>query len=561
MTALFNWIPPQRLLGLSFWSSQFFTACAPLLILCCLSLSKRWARLTDPPIVFALVYAVPFFLLTFQDSLGDSVQMMENIHKRYYMSEPGTTWVNYWIFRFLHEPFNIGAKSAIALSSRLAGVAYLWLVARNSIHLFPDLSASRRLVYRLMFFTAGVALLFYGYVENTPLAVAGEQLWVLASLIFLQTPSFFNLFKCGAALALATAFHGRVAFLAPAFVLECCIPSGPVGIRVKRAAVGGLVYFGLLALMVAYILLIDYQNISDGVFGNATGGGNRRMFMPLQQIFATSHWLPLLAALFIAGGLLSPCGLFPAVTALFKRQPLLLWAMAYLLSDIVYTFLWEFDFGPFLDWDLVFSAVGPSLLLASITVTRSRVPIFLVLPFLLGSAILSMAFAAILNGGPLALNVVPRAAAPVPESTCAHSGLRRTYFSDSQLRMPLGPSEPDLPNHIYGPDAMPFPTHGKPLGGVFEGYIQIPSPGRYRFYILAQGNFRFMIANHTVFERWTGFEWRITSDREMRFSKAGWYPIRIEFFSVVQDFAVRLEVESAGHERRAIVIDDLCHEG
>jgi hypothetical protein len=559
MTALFDWIPPQRLLGLSFWSPQLFTACAPLVILCCLSLFKRWARLTDSPIVFALVYAAPFFLLTFQDSLGDSIQMMGGIHKRYYMSEPGTTWVNYWIFRFLHEPFNIGAKSAIALSSRLAGLAYLWLVARNSILLFPDQSASRRLVYRLMFFTAGVTLLFYGYVENTPLAVAGEQLWVLASIVFLQTPSFPHLFECGAALALATAFHGRAAFLAPAFILGCCIPSGSVGTRMKRAAAGGTVYFGLLALMVAYILLFDYQNISDGVFGNALGGGNRRMFVPLRLIFDKSHWLPILAALFIAGGVLSPCGLFAAVRALFKRQPLLLWALAYLLADIVYVLLWEFDFGPFLDWDLVFSAVGPFLLLASIAVTRSRVPVFLLLPFLLASAILSMAFATILNGGPLALTVIPRAASPVAASVCAHPGLRRTYFSDSQLRMPLGPSEPDLPNHAYGPDTMPFPTHGKPLGGVFEGYIKIPSPGRYRFFILAQGNLRFMIANHTLFERWTGFEWRITSEREMRFSEAGWYPIRLEFFSKVQDFAVKLEVESAGQERRAISMNDLCY--
>lgn len=64
--------------------------------------------------------------------------MMESIHARYYMSEPATTWVNYWLFRLLHEPFNVGAKFVIGLGSRLAGVAYLWGVARNSQRLFPE---------------------------------------------------------------------------------------------------------------------------------------------------------------------------------------------------------------------------------------------------------------------------------------------------------------------------------------------------------------------------------------------------------------------------------------
>src|ERR1043166_7137162 len=88
---LFDWIPQGRFWGLTFWGSQFFIACTPVVILCCLSLSKRWARFTDSPNVFALVYGVPFFLLTFQDSLGDSIQMMESIHGRYYMSEPASS--------------------------------------------------------------------------------------------------------------------------------------------------------------------------------------------------------------------------------------------------------------------------------------------------------------------------------------------------------------------------------------------------------------------------------------------------------------------------------------
>jgi hypothetical protein len=107
---------------------------------------------------------------------------------------------------------------------------------------------------------------------------------------------------------------------------------------------------------------------------------------------------------------------------------------------------------------------------------------------------------------------------------------------------------------------LPSPREGKPFGAVFEGYINIPSKGRYRFFILGQGNFRFHLSNHVLLERWTGFEWRITSEREMKFSEPGWYPVRLEFFSSVQSFSVMLALESAGQEKRAISISELCYE-
>lgn len=559
MTALFSWVPPDWRAGRSFWDPQLFLVCAPLAILCCLSLSKRWARFTDAPVVFALLYGLPFFLLTFQDSLGDSVQMTDIIDKRYYMSEPLATWVHYWLYRLLHEPFNVGAKFAIALSGRLAGLVYLWAVARQSLRLFPELSPSRRLLYRLLFFTPGVALLFYGYVENTPLELPAEALWVLASIGFLQTPTLFNLLKCGAALALATALHGRAAFLAPALLFGSCIPKASIETRLGRATIAGITYFGLLALLVAYILLFDSRNVSGGTFGNALGGGNGRMFVPVAQLLDKTHWLAFLGPLFLAGGILAPCGLLAALTAPFKRDPILLWAIAYLLCDGVYIFFWEFDYGLLLDWDLVFSGVCPVILLAGIFLVRSKIPPFVVLPFLLGSVFLSMAYASIVNYGPLTLNVVPRAGSPVPETVCTQPGLWRTYFSDRELTIPVGPGEPNVPIYLYGPDATPFPTGSQPFGGVFAGYVKIPSSGRYRFVIWGQGNLRLRIADRTLYDRWTGLEWRITSEREMRFSEAGWYPMRLEFFSTASTSGAHLAIESAGQEKRVFAIEDLCH--
>jgi hypothetical protein len=558
--SFFSWIPPQRLLEISFSDPRLFADCLPLIVLCCLGASKRWARFTDSPLVFAIVYGSPFFLLTFQDSLGDSTQFLEGIHARYYMSEFASTWTHYWLFRLLHEPFNVGAKFVIAFSSRLAGLVYLWAVAKTSIRLFPNLEPQRRLAYRLMFFTAGVTLMFYGYVENTPLALPAEQVWVLASIGFLLSPSFYTLFKCSLALAFATAFHGRIAFLVPAFILACCIPAGSSSLRFKRVLFGGGVYFAFLAAAVAYIVFIDFRHIAGSLYGNALGGGNGRMFVPGHLIIARAHWQPILEGLFLAGGVLVPCGLVAAGEAVFNREPILLWALGYLCSSAVYVFFWEFDFGPFLDWDLVFSAVGPLLLLAGVRVARSKVPIVLLVPFMTGSAYMTMAFGAILNGGPLTLNVVPRAAAPVAHFACSAHGLKRTYFSDSGLTTPIGIAETDIPDHQYEPTGTESPNSGRPFGAVFEGYLWVPSSGRYRFFIRAQGNFRLRIAHRLLFERWTGFEWRITSERVLSFSKSGWYPIRLEFFSRVEGFWVRLGIESATRTKSPVTMEELCHD-
>src|SRR5262249_49882574 len=142
---------------------------------------------------------------------------------------------------------------------------------------------------------------------------------------------------------------------------------------------------------------------------------------------------------------------------------------------------------------------------------------------------------------------------------CAHSGLRRTYFADAQLTHPIGASEPGLPNPGYGAHWIPYPTGGKPFGAVFEGYISIPSEGRYRFFVLAQGNVRFSVANYMLFERWTGFEWRVTTEREMRFPQPGWYPIRLEFFTAVQSFPLDLALESAAQDKRTISVKEVCY--
>lgn len=568
LLSLFSWVPGQNfpvvvggLQMASLSSSAFLIACAPLVILCLLSMIPWWAKLNDSPWIFTITHSLPFFILTFLNSLGDAGQVTDGVIQRYHMSEPLATWAHYWFFRFLHEPFNIGAKDAVAWSSRVGGVFYVFLIAKVSLQLFPDVTPSRRLMHRLLFLTAGVSLLCYGYVENPPLALPAEQLWILLSLVFLANPRLRNAAGCAAALALATAIHGRVAFLFPALALSAVIPSGSLSTRFLRLTVCSVVYFGLLGALVAYIFLFERNYIIAGPFGNVTGGGNRQMFTALNQIFTREHIVMYTKPMLVAGGILAPIGLLRLLTMWFRPSRIDFWCLAFLISDLVYLLLWEFDYGPYIDWDLVFSAVTPLILLASRTVIPSRIPVMCFLPFLLVTVFITNTYAAMVNSAPLNLHRVPTAATPVSNaSLCGTPGLQRTYYSDRELSVPIGTAEADVPLHEYGPNGIPLPPSTPPIGAIFDGYISIPEPGRYRFFITGQRNIRMRIGGHLLVNQWIDYEWRVGAEREIRFKESGRYPITIEFYTANYGFPLMLEIESQKYQRRKIQINELCYD-
>lgn len=567
LTSLFDWIPAQNfavvrggLILASLSNSEFLLACAPLAILCLFSLIPRWARINDSPWIFALTHSTPFFLLTFRDSLGDAGQVIDAVGARYHMSEPLATWTHHWFYRLLHEPFNIGAKDAVAWSSRAAGLLYSFLVAKVSLQLFPNLSATRRLLHRLIFLTAGVTLLFHGYIENPPIALPAEQLWVLSSIAFLLKPSLLNTIGVAAALALATAVHGRVGFLFPALAFGLLIPTGSVWRRLTRATLGSALYFALLAAFIGYVFYFERNYISGGTYGNVTGGGNRQMFVALGEIFSREHLFRYLTPLLVAGGVLAPLGLFQLLAFWRKPGPIGVWCLGYLFSALTYLLLWEFDYGPYLDWDLVFSAVMPLLLLASLTLVPSRIPAICFVPFLLFNVYLSNTFATLVNGTPLNLNFVPLAV-PAPSGlTCQKPGLSRTFYEDAKLSIPLAPPEADIPHHEFGPADIPARPPGMPVGGRFEGYLNIPEAGKYRIFLVGQRNVRVKIGSQLLVDRWIDYEWRVSAEREIRMPSAGRYPFSVEFFCSNQGFPLQIEIESARYQRRKIKLEDLCHE-
>ena len=539
----------------SFTGTPFLLTCAPVFILILLGFSKTWARITDRPIVFALVYGTPFFLLTFIDSLGDANHVVQMIYHKYWMSEFGATWIHYWMFKFLHAPLNLSAKAVVALSNRLAGLVYLWAVAHASCTLCPEGTPSKRLLYRLAFFSAGITIMFYGYVENSPISLAGEQLWLWTALALFIRPSVKRAATSGLVFALATSLHGRMLFLSPLFALACVMPAGSLLGRFKRLFVGSATYVFLLGGMIAYIYFFDYAGTMGSFIGNAKGGGNGRMFVESQWWFHPSRMYGILRYAFISVGVLLPLSVLFVLFGLVKRGALLLWGCVYVAIDLLYWFFWEFDYGPLVDCDLVVAGAGAFVFLSAFAILCWNIPRIVVVPCVLGSAYVTMSFAMYVNKAPLSWNMAPQVTPVDSSGACVTEGLQLTHFSDQALQNPLGAPSPAVPFVHYGATATA--PASKEFGGVYSGYLKVPQPGRYRLYLRTLAMARVSLGTLTVFDDWTAPKGQIV-DREVSFPRAGAYPIRVEFFTTVPTAPFQIEIEGPGLEKRPIALEDLC---
>ncbi len=557
---LFDWIPSGRFLGISFLSPHFLATCVPFVLLILLGCSRWWARFTDRPVLFALIHSFPLLILNFQNSLGDAVQWTENINGRYYMSEPGATWIHHWGYQFLHKYANVGVQDSIAWSSRVAGVLFLWLVARISVRLLPNATPESRLLFRLVYFASGATLLFFGYVENTPIAFAVEQLWVLCTLVWLGNPSWIRLCVMSVAFALATLCHGRVGFFAVPFVAASLLPHARPLKRSARATLSSALYIVVLTATVSAIFLLDRGNIIGGPYGNVTGGGNNTMFVSLASLATLQHWSEIASAFLISVGVLAPVGfLWMLLHVLWKRDAIILWASFYALASLIYVTCWEFDLGTFLDWDLVFSGAGALLFVTALALGSMRVSPWLATPPLVITSLVSLAFGMIANGEPFSVNWTPTASSGTLIPRCSNEGLQRTYFSDSELTVREGESDADTPNREWAADRTPLPLGERPFGARYQGYLNIPSAGTYWLGFMANGNVRVSVGERVLYSRWSGFEWRVTAERALTFPSAGWYPVTIEFFTTTTVVPLRVTLESRTVPQHPLTKPELCH--
>jgi hypothetical protein len=557
---LFEWIPFDRFLGISFFNPHFLYTCVPSVLLILLACSRWWARITDRPAVFTIVYSIPLLTLTFQNSLGDAVQWMENINGRYYMSEPGATWVHHWAYYFLHHYANVGVQDSIAWSSRAAGVLFLWLVAHISVRLLPDETPQRRLLFRLVYCVSGATLLFFGYVENTPIAFAVEQLWILCTIFWLRNPSWIRLSMMSIAFALATLCHGRIGFFGIPFGVAILLPPAPLLMRLVRVAVAGAFYLGPLAAAILAIFSLDRTHIIGGPLGNVTGGGNNTMFVPLNVLLSTQHWIQTSSSFLLSVGILAPCALVWLGYRLVRNPDrIILWATSYVLSSLIYLGVWEFDLGIFLDWDLIFSGAGALLFVSAYAIVATRTPAWLAVFPLVVTSLASLAFGMIANGEPFSTIVTPTASLGTLAPHCSAQGLKRTFYTDPELTQQQGQAEADLPNREWGPERTPLPFGERPFGARYEGYLQVPEAGKYWLLFMANGNVRVSVGGQILFERWSGFEWRVTAERALRFPSPGWYPVTLEFFTTTTVVPLQLSLESQLRPQHRVEMAELCH--
>ena len=556
----FPWIPSQRFLGISFDEPAFLLLCGLVSLLVLLSCSKTWARWTNSPIVYSLIYGSCFLTVGFGNSLGDSVQWKEGIHGRYYMSEPGATWIHHWAYYFLHTYFNIGVQSAISLTSRIAGVFYLFAVSALSLEVISRDDLRRVSLFRSVFFVAGFSLLFFGYIENTPLALPLEVFWIFLTVRLLKEPRWQSVVSSAFVLALAALIHGRVSFLAPALAWACFIPTGSFWVRARRVLLGGVTFTAVIVIAVSAIFALDSRHIMGSHLGNITGGGNRKMFVSMDTLLSVKHWKELGSTALIGGGLLMPLGLFAVLQGvLFRKDILFVWLAAYVLADFIYLGLWEFDFGYFIDWDLIFSGMVPLVFATALTLVRNKIwPVVLVLP-VVSTGVLSLAFGLLINGEPFSLHVLPEAQSRKEKTVCMHPGLQRIFYADDGLSNPFGDPESDIPIHQWSTSTRTHPNNGRPFGATYQGYLYVPKGGAYRILLEATGNVRLQIGDQLLYERWSGFEWKVTLERGIKFIQEGWYPIKLDFYTKIHAIPLRLAIESRDLPLRPVTENDLCY--
>jgi hypothetical protein len=264
-------------------------------------------------------------------------------------------------------------------------------------------------------------------------------------------------------------------------------------------------------------------------------------------------------AIFVGGGLVAPVGALGVLYSLRRfKEPLWGWAAAYAAASVFFVIVWEFDYGPAGDWDLVFSAAPPFILLSALMIAPSRFPVLLSTVLCAATAVNSLAFGTVVNGRPFQTIVPPTATSGMSSQVCKRPGLERTYFADSQLSEPVGAPEADILHREWANDRTPLPTNGRPFGARYKGYMRIPAAGRYRIPIMAQGNVRLVVGDQVLFERWKGLEIRLTIEREIFFPSEGWYPVLVEFYTGVHHVPLRVSLESNTTPLHVLTLDELC---
>ncbi len=356
-----------------------------------------WLRPDTPAgsLALAVLAAVPFYLLRIRHlHWGDAELLVTALGDPYWLvyvwKAPLDVFLHARLWQWAHHALGwLSPVPVYRILSILAGVAFVWVLLRLACTLGRN-RAERALIAGLLG-TLGTMQLFFGYVENYPIMTAGMLLYLWLALRALRGEG--SLIAAATALAVTHAFHPVTLILTPSLLYLAYtmtarprgLPGGQGGgvpLRERTALLSIVVPYALVFAGVSALMLGGNHGFEKLVGVDSPGGGDRQWFVPLFQVttewqhytmFSLAHLLDILNLQALAAPVVLPALALIAVLA-WHRLPrhdetfmlLLLAAGFYLL----FTLIWNADYGGQKDWDLFAPATVPAALLLAYTLPR-----------------------------------------------------------------------------------------------------------------------------------------------------------------------------------------------
>ncbi|MBL8092725.1 MAG: hypothetical protein JNL73_01060 [Anaerolineales bacterium] len=297
-------------------------------------------------------------------SQGDAFKylIMLRDDKWFVMSQPLSTALFSLAYAVL-QPLGWPPAGAAAVVNVLAGA--VWLIAALSLARTAPVAS----IAVITAIVAGGVVVFFGYIETMAWPLALATLYLLAAQRALAGRSPWPAALC---FGLTVAAHGQMLLLGPSLLV--------VAFEVLRRQGGwrAAAFAALAAAPIALIVgvaLLNQDRIYDTLVGDALGGGDQRMFVPLVSLTTTAERYTLFSGwhLWEIVNLMLRAGPWLPVTAvgamigwrgarLDARR--VFWALVF-AGSVAFVALWNADFGMNLDWDLYAPPVMLALLAAA----------------------------------------------------------------------------------------------------------------------------------------------------------------------------------------------------
>ncbi len=333
---------------------------------------RGWSRVRDWLIAHErLMWIVVFVLVVgglwywrVAGSQGDAFKylIMLRDDKWFVMSQPLSTALFSLAYAVL-QPLGWPPAGAAAVVNVLAGA--VWLIAALSLARTAPV-ASIAIITAIV---AGGVVVFFGYIETMAWPLALATLYLLAAQRVLAGRSPWPAALC---FGLTVAAHGQMLLLGPSLLVVAFEVLRRQG-RWRAAAFAALAA-APIALIVGMALL-NQDRIYDTLVGDALGGGDQRMFVPLIGLTTTAERYTLFSGwhlweivnLMLRAGPWLPVAAVGAVIgwrAARREVRSLFWALVF-AGSVAFVALWNSDFGMNLDWDLYVPPVMLALLAAA----------------------------------------------------------------------------------------------------------------------------------------------------------------------------------------------------